>query len=243
MLREASFVLEELQEDGEAEARRAGLVGEQRLLAGQQGPVFDQLVGVPVALHAAPLLRGRQAQRLVAARRKNGCPKPGGSITFRRIAERRNVGAVGRRSRGQEGRKAGRFRSAERKGEIARRRPDRPHRPQGAARLRRLPLRLPAGPAETGPAQAQGGAQAAPAVAGGRPQAVLPRHPGVRRPPARDHAQAALLHGRARQRTGRHPRRGRGHPAVQDLHQPGQGGQGSLHPVPQELPPGPARAT
>ena len=53
MLREASFVLKELQEDGEAEARRAGLVGEQRLLAGQQGPVLGQLVGVPVALHAA----------------------------------------------------------------------------------------------------------------------------------------------------------------------------------------------
>ena len=58
MLREASFVLEELQEDGKAEASRAGLVGEQRLLTGQQGPVFGHLVGVPVAFHAAPPLRG-----------------------------------------------------------------------------------------------------------------------------------------------------------------------------------------
>jgi hypothetical protein len=32
MLREASFVLEELQEDRKAEARRAGLVGEPLLL-------------------------------------------------------------------------------------------------------------------------------------------------------------------------------------------------------------------
>src|SRR4051812_34521701 len=56
LLGEASFVLKELEQDGETQARRAGLVGEPLLLTGQQGPVLDQLVGGPIALHAASLL-------------------------------------------------------------------------------------------------------------------------------------------------------------------------------------------
>ena len=52
-------MLKELEQDGETQARRAGLVGEPLLLTGQQGPVLDQLVGGPIALHAASLLLPR----------------------------------------------------------------------------------------------------------------------------------------------------------------------------------------
>src|SRR5271157_74504 len=87
---ETSLTLKELQQDGKAEARRAGLVDEQMPLAGRQGPVLGQLIGVPVALHAAPPPRGRQP-RPFAARQKGGCTKPVASIAFRSMGGRRNV--------------------------------------------------------------------------------------------------------------------------------------------------------
>src|SRR5262249_30292721 len=66
-LGKAAFVLEELEQDGKAQARRPGLVGQQRLLTGEQGPVLDQLVGGPIVLHAALLLLGPRPLALLLA--------------------------------------------------------------------------------------------------------------------------------------------------------------------------------
>ena len=87
-------------------------------------------------------------------RRQGGCMKSHGSLSFRRLEERRSFPC---RLEGihvaKKRRKAARFRNAERKSEItcgwlA----DRSPRPQGTAGLRRLPLCLSAGPTEARPA-------------------------------------------------------------------------------------------
>ncbi len=58
-LREAPLVLEELEEDGEAQARVPRLVSEERQLVRIQGPVLGELVGRPESLHTtAPVVMG-----------------------------------------------------------------------------------------------------------------------------------------------------------------------------------------
>ena len=86
-------MLEELQEDGEAEARRAGLVGKQRLLAGEQGPMFGHSSGSSRVSCGPPFWQ--QANPRLSARRKSGCPKPGGSIAFREL-RKGEMSAAGR---------------------------------------------------------------------------------------------------------------------------------------------------
>lgn len=51
MAREPPFMLEVEEQDGEAQARGAVLAGQERLVAREQCPLLNQLVGVPLALH------------------------------------------------------------------------------------------------------------------------------------------------------------------------------------------------
>jgi hypothetical protein len=63
LLGETSLTLVELERDGKAQARRPALVGEKPLLAGQQGPVLGQFVGIPVLFHTASSSPGRSTCR------------------------------------------------------------------------------------------------------------------------------------------------------------------------------------
>jgi integrase/recombinase XerD len=57
--RKTPLMLEDLEQDGKPQARCPALVGEQPLLAGRQGPVLEEFVGIPVVLHAASPCLGR----------------------------------------------------------------------------------------------------------------------------------------------------------------------------------------
>ena len=139
-------------------------------------------------------------------------------------------------------RKPVQFRIAKRKSEIQSRRPDRPDRPEGGAGLRRLALRRQEGPAGLRPSPGQEGTAAAPCPDRRRVPPLLRHRGSGRGRAARPDAAAAVLHGRPGLRTvqDRGGRRGPGE--LQDLRQPGQGQQGSLRPVRQELRHGPTDA-
>lgn len=63
VLREAAVVLEVEEQDGEAQARGARLVGQEGVVGGEQRPLLDQLVGLPVSLHMLLLHDGTRGRR------------------------------------------------------------------------------------------------------------------------------------------------------------------------------------
>lgn len=63
VLWEAPFARKIQEQGGEAEAGRAGLVGQEREIVGEQRPLLDQVVSFPLSLHSACRLLSRRSWR------------------------------------------------------------------------------------------------------------------------------------------------------------------------------------
>jgi len=76
-VREPRLVLEELEQEGEAEPCRPRLVAEQLQFGRRQGPVLGQIVGVPPALHDTP-----RSHRAAAPDGRKVAPSAGGTTSL-----------------------------------------------------------------------------------------------------------------------------------------------------------------